>query len=88
MAKAVSTDSNERSWSEAGTNVEFDTDGEYLYIRVPIGDDALENGQLSESGKSHILASSKGFIKVNNRVSFGMNVLDKRPGFAYAKKGK
>jgi len=67
-------DTMQMRWSNHGTNVEIASDDEYLYLRVNITNEAKENAEDSKSGKTKLLGSTGGFVKVGNGVTVSMNV--------------
>ena len=67
-------DTMQMSWSNHGTNVEIAQDEEYLYLRVNITDEAKASAEDSKSGKTKLLGSTGGFVKLGHGVSLSLNV--------------
>ena len=55
-------------------NVTHEVRGSKLVIEVDIGEDTIKKSGRSSTGKSLLVASTKGFIKINNRIGLSLNV--------------
>jgi hypothetical protein len=63
-------------------NVSYEVVKDKLIITVDMSASAVANAPRSASGKSHLLASSSGFIAVPSKhaaISFSVNVTAKKP---------
>jgi len=52
--------------------------GGKLIITVDVSDAAIEKAPLSSKGKNKLVASTGSFLRVNERLSFGLNVIAKK----------
>ena len=59
-----------------GTNVAAEVKGDKLIITVDVSKKTIANAEPSKSGKSNVVGSTNGFVKIGG-VSFGLNVIVK-----------
>jgi hypothetical protein len=64
-------------WTLHGKNTHIARDDEYLYIRVPIDEQRKLMSEPSKSGKTHVLATTSGFVKFSD-MSVSLNVVFKK----------
>lgn len=64
----------ELEWNNAGNGVQYAIDGDFLYVRVNIGEDKKAEAPDSKSGKTKVLGTTGGFIGVGQGVKLGLNV--------------
>lgn len=66
------------NWIPAGRGMEYTVLNNELLIKVPLGKEALANAQPSASGKTKVIGTTQGNVKVDGTsVIMGVNVYTK-----------
>lgn len=68
------------NFAELGRNVDIASDGDYVYLRMKVNEQVVDNAPISNSGKSIVIASTGGNVRVDTKVgtvSIGVNAYTK-----------
>ena len=55
----------------------YRVDGSKLVIEIDISEAAIKAAPQSKSGKTRVVASTNGFVRVSDRLSLGLNLVTK-----------
>jgi len=58
--------------------MKYELKGTTLTITVDVSDKAIEAAPMSKSGKNKLVCTTGSFQKVNDKISFGLNVIAKQ----------
>jgi adenylate kinase len=62
---------------DMATNVKAEIKNNLLVITVDVSQDIINKAERSKTGKSRIIGSTHGFVKLPNGLSLGLNVIHK-----------
>jgi hypothetical protein len=73
--KTTTTTPDMSAWQSAGRNVKFTSLDGFLFIAVPITNEAIAASPLSASGKNKSVGSTEGNVNLpGTAIKFGVNV--------------
>jgi len=64
-------------------NVHTHIEGSKLIIEIDVSSNVIQQAPLSGSGKSKVVASTHGFLNLDDGLSIGLNVIKTQPRHRY-----